>query len=143
MTKDPRNVNRRVMFDEAGKGVYLLLRNSGLRVLSSTYGENHLQVVERAFLFVDIPVIEKLLDLMVWKDEAKHEVSLEDFDDFPMEFLVDKLRDAWSLSLNGRTYMEQVEFVRREASKGADSDPLPTSPVDSSEASSEQPSGQA
>ncbi|MHB1086467.1 MAG: hypothetical protein ACYCZ0_01840 [Minisyncoccota bacterium] len=142
LKKDPRDANRRVQFPEAGQGVYLLLRNSGTRVLHSTYGNDHLQVVERSFLTLDITVLEKMLEFMVWKGEEQIEVSLDDFDDFPIETLVNKVRDAWSLAINGRLYMEQVEHVRAEVRKLTE-DPLLKSPEASLEASSDQPSGQA
>lgn len=139
--KDPRDANRRVQFEEAGAGVYLLLRNSGLRTIQGYYDKEHLQVVERAFLTVDIPVIDRLLELMVWKGEEKFELTLDELDNYPLDVIVDKLRDAWSLCLNGRTYLEQVEHIREEARK-LTQDPLLTSPAVGSEASADKPTGQ-
>ena len=144
-TKDPRDSNRRVDFPEAGQGYVLLLRNSGIRTLRGLYGgDQHIQTVERAFLTLDTEVIEKMLEFTVWPPGAeKPEVkTLDDFDDFPLETLIDKLRDAWMLAINGRTYMEQVEHIREEAKKLVDGDPLTGSPETGGSTSSEQPSGQ-
>jgi hypothetical protein len=141
-TKDPRDSNRRVDFPEAGQGYSLLLRNSGIRTLRAVYGQDHIQTVERAFLTLDVPVIEKLLEFMVWNGGDKPVLkTLDDFDDFPLEVLIDKLRDAWMLAINGRKYMEQVEFIREEAKKLTDGAPLTGSPETGGSTSSEQPSG--
>lgn len=143
-TKDPRDSNRRVDFSEAGQGYVLLLRNSGIRILRGLYGgEEHIQTVEKAFLTLDTAVIEKMLEFTVWPPGAdKPEVkTLDDFDDFPLEVLINKLRDSWMLAINGRTYMEQVEHIREEARKLTSGDPLMESPETGGLTSSEQRSG--
>lgn len=139
---DTRDPSRRIMFEEAGQGVYLLLRNSGLRALQGYYDREHIEVVERAFLTMDIPVYDRLLEIMAWKGEDHLVVKFNDLDDVSVETVTNKLRDAWCLSLNGRKYMEQVEFIREEARK-LTQDPHLTSPAAGSEPSEEPPTKQA
>lgn len=137
--KNVTTPGRRVQFDEAGQGAYLLLRNSGVAALQGYYDTDHVNVVERAFLFYDMPVIERLLGLMVWQGEEKLEINLDDFgDDIPLSTIVDKIRDAWCLALNGRTYQQQVDYVREEARKLSE-DPLLKSPEAGSERSDARP----
>lgn len=140
------DANRRVKFEEAGPGVYLLLRNSGLRTLHGYYDKEHVTVVEEAFITVNFPVLDRLLEIMVWKGDEPFAVSFEDLDGkISIEGLIEKIRDAWSLSLNGRTYREQIKHAvaeRRRLGKLAE-DPLLTSPEDGTAPSDAPRTGQA
>ncbi len=141
-----RDANRRIELNEAGNGVYLLLRNSGVRVLHSKYGAEHIKIVNNAFLTADIPVLENLLEIMAHKGDAPFELGFDDLDNMSLQDLTDKLRDAWSLAIHGMTFEEQVAHIQKLMAEAGDKtdepDPLPTSPADSSDTSSEQPSGQ-
>ena len=146
-TKDKaRDANRRVQFPELGAGVYLVLRNSGVRVLHSLYGKEHVRAVNDAFLTADIPILEKLLELMAHKGEEPFQIDFDDIDNISLQELTDKLRDAWSLSVHGRTWEGQIEYVQKliaeQGDKEEKADPFPTSPPDTSDTSSEQPTGQ-
>lgn len=112
-----RDATRRVDFPEAGEGCYLLLRNAGIRTLRSIYEDGHILKVEEAFALVNVDVLERLLSLMVWRGDEKVTKTFDDFDDISVSELIEKLRDGWSLSLNGRTYAAQVEYVRGEIEK--------------------------
>jgi len=145
-TAKARDPNRRVPFEEAGPGVYLLLTNAGIRTLRAVYDVDHIKKVNDAFMTADIPVLEKLLDLMPHKDEARIEVKFDDLDTISLQQLTDKLRDAWSLSIHGMTFEEQMAHLQqllKEANGEPKGDPLLTSPADGSDTSSEQPTGQA
>lgn len=143
---EARDANRRIAFEEAGRGVYLVLRNSGTRVLHNRYGKEHIRIVNEAFLVADIPVLEKLLEIMAHKGDDLFEVTFDDLDNISLQDLSDKLRDAWSLGIHGLTFEGQIAKVQKlmaeSEGKKEEPDPLPTSPADGSDTSSEQPSGQ-
>lgn len=141
-----RDANRRIEFEEGGKGVQLLLTNAGVRVLHSTYGKEHVRIVNEGFMTADIGVIEKLLELMPHKGDEKVDVPFDDLDNLSLQDLTDKLRDAWSLAIHGMTFDEQMEHIQKliaEQGDKPDESPLLTSPAAGSDTSSEQPSGQA
>lgn len=144
MSADTRNSLRRVQFPEAGEGVELLLPNSGTRLLFNEYGEGYFQAIEKGLLFGDIQVIEKCLSLMGHKGGEKFEIKFDDLDHIPLQQLMDKLLDAFSLSANGRTYIDQVKHVQEQIAKANESpDPSPGGPADTSELSSDEPSARA
>lgn len=143
---EARDANRRIAFDEAGRGVYLVLRNSGIRELHTEYGRDHVRIVNDAFLTADIPVLEKLLDLMAHKGEERFDVTFDDIENMSLQNLSDKLRDAWSLAIHGLTFEGQIAKIQKlmaeSEGKKEEPDPLPESPADGLDTSSEQPSGQ-
>jgi hypothetical protein len=146
-TKDKaRDTNRRVVFDDIEKGAYLVLRNSGVRDLHSRYGKEHVRIVNEAFLTGDIDILEHLLGLMAHKGEEAVAVAFDDLDNISLQTLTDKVRDAWSLSIHGRTWEGQIEHVQKllseQAGKEQQPDPFLTSPADTSDTSSDQPTGQ-
>ena len=114
-----RNSIRRVQFPEAGEGVELYLRNSGTRALFAKYGEDYFSTIEKGLLFANFDVIETCLGLMAIKDDEKVKIDIDDLDGIPLQVLQDKLMDAFSLSANGRTYKDQVEWIKAESLKAA------------------------
>lgn len=145
---DPRNPNRRVQFPEAGEGAYLLLRNSGCRDLQNQIGLDWFMAIEKGLHFYNVDLIEKMLAVMVWKDDAKLKVSLDDLgEDVLMETVSSKLMDGFSLAIHGRTYKEQIAWIEVEQKRLMDevaaSENPPTSPPISSTELSSKPTGQA
>lgn len=140
---DTRDANRRVEFTAAGAGVYLKLTNAGIRTLHNTYGKDHVRIVNEAFMSADVGVMEALLALTPHKGDEPIAVGFDDLDHISLQDLTDKLRDAWSLSIHGRTFEDQVSHIQSilaEAEK-AEADPLLTSPAAGSDISNELLSG--
>lgn len=145
--EDTRDTLRRVDFSEAGEGVYLHLRNSGIKVLFALYGSDYFRLVELGLTLGDMGIIENVLDQSTKKDGQKIKIDIDDLDHITLEALQDKLMDAFCLSANGRLYKEQLEYLKEQARKMADEgkkaeEVPPTVPADTSETSNEDPTGQ-
>lgn len=110
--------SRRVSFEEAGPGVSLTLRNAGLRAIRAEYGTDHIAAVETGLARFDTEVLSFLLSASAWRGDAPAKIDLNALDAMPLSFVIDKVRDAWSLALNGRRYLDQVAFIRAELSLG-------------------------
>lgn len=142
--KDPRDANRRVDFSEAGEGVQLILRNSGIRILSSKWGEDWYKIVEIACATFDVVKIEVLLDVMGYTNDVHTAIQYDELDHVSNQVLSEKLMDAFSLAMNGRTLGEQYKFTMETyaaLNKPAAPDPSPPGPVESLESSEEEPTG--
>jgi len=127
---DPRDVNRRVDFKEAGAGIYLKLRNSGARELHATLGKNWSLEVERDLLVCDIAMVEKCLSLMAFRGDEKIDIAIDDLDHIPLNTLGEKLLDAFTISLTGRTYPEQIAWLKQQEKelRAAENPPTKTTP---------------
>lgn len=113
-SKDPRDASRRVQFEEAGEGTCLLLRNAAARELFNRFGRDYFQVIEKGLQIGDFEVVDFLLERMVWKGDEPVKISMDDLDHVPLQSVLDKMLDAFSLSANGRTYKEQVVWLIEE-----------------------------
>lgn len=108
---------RRVPFDEAGAGIYLMLRNAGLSALRKEYGTDHIASVETGLARFDTDVIGFLLSVAAWRGDEPAKIDLDALDAMPLSLVIEKVRDAWSIALNGRRYDEQVAYIRAELDK--------------------------
>lgn len=142
---ETRDANRRVQFPEAGVGYELILRNSGVRVLFNTYGANYMSIIEGGLLTQHYDMMDKCLDVMAFRNDVKTPLSLDELDHVTLELVATKLLDAFTLACNGRTYLDQVAKITTDMKARAASEvaePVPTTgPADSSESSSEEPTG--
>lgn len=140
------NPLRIVQFPEAGEGFELFFRNPDFRALFNEYGDEYMNVVPTALLKFDINMIDRLLGIAAKKKGDPHKLKFDDLDEVSLETLQGKLLDAWSLSMSGRDWLAQQEFLIKEAKKFADKvgDASPLKPLgDLSANSSAQHSGPA
>lgn len=125
---------RTVLFPDAGEGVFLRFRNRDLRDLFNDpdFGPNYVQVATEGIIRFDLNIIDKLLKAGAKKGDAEFKVSLDDLDGVSLEEVQRALLDALSLSVNGRKYLEQIEYVdaeiRRRQKAGDPEGPTTPSP---------------
>ena len=122
---------REVLLPEAGEGVKLRFRLSGLRELQSAYGDKYIEIIMTGLLGFDIKMMEKCLQIAGFKDGEKYPISLDEVGDvegITMEYLQGKILDAFSIQMNGRTYREHLAWITEEQKRQSDSDDRPQLP---------------
>lgn len=134
---------RIVAFPEAGAGIVLMFRNRDIAGLQGLYGQEHQARVVTGLLGMDQELMQVCLTAAAKKDGKAIELSMDDLDHLPQAVVQEKLLDAYSLSMFGKSYVDQLQYTQAAMEKlapdGASSPPL--NPVASSASSAEQPSG--